>query len=98
MASVQHSTQETECNLIVPGSDSDEECIEEHIPCFKCKGTQVNKKGLPCRKCNGSGQFNLKGFGNVINLVKEEIETFCTDSFKTLYAEYLAKKQENQLS
>jgi RecJ-like exonuclease len=85
MQAVEHATQEVECNLIVPGSDSDEEFTEERIPCFKCKGTQVNKKGLPCRKCNGTGQFNLKGFGTVIKMVKEEIETFCTESFKTLY-------------
>lgn len=58
----------------------------------------MNNKGLPCRKCNGSGQFNLKGFGNVVKMVKEEIETFCTDTFKTLYSEYLTKKNENQES
>lgn len=95
MEVVKHETQEVECNLLVPGEESSEECIEEQLDCFKCKGTQVNQKGLPCRKCNGSGQFNLKGFGNVIKIVKEEIEAFCTDSFKSLYADYQEKKREN---
>jgi hypothetical protein len=96
MEAREQATQEVECNILVPGSDSDEECIQEHIPCFKCKGAQVNNKGLPCRKCNGSGEFNLKGFGSVVKMVKEEIETFCTDQFKSLYKEYITRKTERQ--
>lgn len=71
--------------------EGDEECIEEQIDCFKCKGTQVNSKGLPCRKCNGSGQFNLKGYGSVVKSVREEIEVYCTEQFKALYSDYTQK-------
>lgn len=38
MEAPEQSTQEVECNILVPGSESDEEYIQEHIPCFKCKG------------------------------------------------------------
>lgn len=99
METIQLNTQEVECNILIPcENSSDEEFMEEQINCFKCKGTQINKKGLPCRKCNGSGVFSLKGFGPVIKVVREEIETFCTDSFRTLYSEYLAKKRADQKS
>lgn len=61
MEEVKRANQVSECNILVPSdsNEDEEECIEEHIDCFKCKGTQVNSKGLPCRKCNGTGLFNL---------------------------------------
>jgi DnaJ-class molecular chaperone len=42
---------------------------EEHVSnildlpeCFKCDGKKVNKKGTPCKKCNGTGRLNNKFF------------------------------------
>lgn len=66
------------------------------MSCFKCLGSQVNKKGLPCRKCNGSGVFSMKGLGDVVRLVKEEIEGYCTESFKGLFVEFMDKKRADQ--
>ena len=44
---------QTNCQLIVPDEEDDVEMAE--VTCIKCNGTQVNKKGLPCRKCGGTG-------------------------------------------
>lgn len=41
------------CNIIVCDDEEDEGVAE--VTCIKCNGSQVNKKGLPCRKCGGSG-------------------------------------------
>lgn len=81
---------------MISDDEKDEEHIEESITCFKCQGSQVNKKGLPCRKCNGSGVFSMKGLGEVVKLVKEEIDTFCMNSFRTLFVEYMDKKRAAQ--
>jgi PB1 domain len=70
---------DTHCQILVPDSEeSGEEAIEEQINCFKCRGSQINKKGLPCRKCNGTGVFSAKGLKEVSKLVREEITDYCT--------------------
>ncbi len=34
---------------------------DEELPeCFRCDGKKVNKKGLPCKKCNATGKLNNK--------------------------------------
>jgi len=35
---------------------SDEECVVKgDVPCWKCNGLQRNKRGRPCKKCDGTG-------------------------------------------
>ena len=43
---------EVSCEIIIP---DDEAVAQEAITCVKCMGSTVNKKGLPCRKCKGTG-------------------------------------------
>lgn len=38
----------------------------------------------------------MKGLGEVVRLVKEEIESFCIQSFRTLFVEYMDKKRATQ--
>jgi hypothetical protein len=35
----------------------------------------------------------MKGLGEVVKLVREEIEGFCTETFKGLFLEYMSKKR-----
>jgi hypothetical protein len=35
----------------------------------------------------------MKGLGEVVKLVREEIEGFCTESFKALFVEYMTMKR-----
>ena len=70
--------QEINCQIIRP--DKQEESIEddEAIVCFRCDGTKVNKKGLPCRRCNGSGTLNSKFFNDLVKVLREEIKSYTT--------------------
>jgi len=50
--------QEVNCQIIRP--DKEEEQIdneENNLVCFRCDGSQINSRGLPCRKCNGTGKM-----------------------------------------
>lgn len=33
-----------------------EECMDEVSECVKCKGTKINKKGKPCKRCAATGE------------------------------------------
>ena len=57
---VQMKEADVTCDLLIP-SDEDEDAVDlEEVPCIKCLGSQTNKKGLPCRKCNGRGTLVSK--------------------------------------
>jgi hypothetical protein len=48
-------SQEVNCQILRPEQQEEQISEEDHIVCFRCDGTKVNRKGLPCRRCNGSG-------------------------------------------
>lgn len=89
------SEAEVSCNLLLPDSGEDDEPIET-VQCFKCDGKQVNKKGMPCRKCNGTGQIASKAISEVVQVVREEVKEFCTSGFTQMMKEYLSDKREKQ--
>jgi len=60
--------------------------------CFKCDGTKANKKGLPCRRCLGSGSLSNKFYTDLVKVVKEEIQSYTTQTFQRLMVDYLGKK------
>jgi hypothetical protein len=36
---------------------------DDDLPeCFRCDGKKVNKRGLPCKKCNATGKLNNQFF------------------------------------
>ncbi len=45
--------------------------------CFKCDGSKMNKKGKPCKKCNGTGNFGFKGLSEITKDIKEQIQNLC---------------------
>lgn len=82
------------CDLLIP-SDDDEAGLEE-VSCFKCNGTQMNKKGLPCRKCNGRGTLVSKELSAVAGIVRQEVQEYCYNSFKSMFTDYLGDKKAEQ--
>jgi hypothetical protein len=60
-----------QCLIIKPedynlnATDEPIENIEDLPECFKCDGKKINKKGLPCKKCNGTGRLNNRFFKNL---------------------------------
>ena len=91
---VQAKDVDITCNLLVP-SDDDAEPIEE-MACFKCNGSQVNKKGLRCRKCNGRGTIASRELSDLAGVIRQEVEEYCYTSFKKMFVDYLEDKSEKQ--
>ena len=81
------------CDLLIPSDDDDAVGLEE-VACFKCNGTQMNKKGLPCRKCGGRGTLVSRELSQVAAMVRQEVQEYCYDSFKKMFVEYLTDKKE----
>lgn len=92
---VQVKDMNVTCDLLVPSDEDDAEGIEP-VSCFKCNGSQVNKKGLPCRKCNGRGTIVSRELSDLAGMIKQEVEDYCYTSFKKLFEDYLALKTEKQ--
>ncbi len=79
------------CDLLIP-SDEDDAEVEE-VTCIKCNGTQMNKKGLPCRKCNGRGTLVSKEISAISAMVRQEVQEYCYQSFKTMFTRHLEVKK-----
>lgn len=84
---------EVSCEIIIP---DDEDVKTESITCFKCCGSTVNKKGLPCRKCKGTGSISSKEINEVMHMVREEVHDYCTATFKDMFRDYMIKRKIDQ--
>lgn len=85
---------QTNCQLIVPDEEDDVEMAE--VTCIKCNGTQVNKKGLPCRKCGGTGVLSSKELAAIAQTVKGEVRDYCYKTFQGMFKDFLEKKKLEQ--
>ena len=83
------------CDLLIP-SDEDDAEVEE-VTCIKCNGTQMNKKGLPCRKCNGRGTLVSKEISAISAMVRQEVQEYCYQSFKTMFTRHLEVKKLSKM-
>lgn len=68
----------------------------QEITCIKCNGSQVNKKGLPCRKCGGTGVLQNKELAAVAETVRSEVREYCLQSFQKMFQEMLEQKRIDQ--
>jgi len=68
-------------NQIQPAQEAD---LESYPECFRCDGKKVNKKGLPCKKCNGTGRLNNKFFKDLQNILSLEVRKYCTTEYQKL--------------
>jgi len=69
---------------IISAESSEEECIEQEVTCWKCNGSKRNKKGKPCKKCEGSGFIRSNELATLMPLIRDEVRTFCRTSFTGL--------------
>lgn len=89
--------KEVSCLIIKPDVFKKEENIEDNadLPeCFRCDGKKVNKKGLPCKKCKGTGYLNNKFFKDLNKILQNEVSKYCTQEYQKLLVSHLAKKKE----
>jgi len=49
-------------------------------------------KGLPCRKCNGTGEITSKEVMEVVHIVRDEVREYCSTQFKTMFRDYVLKR------
>jgi hypothetical protein len=47
-------------------------------PCFLCYGKRINKKGKPCKRCNGTGAISQEDFAILKKIVAEEAKSCVT--------------------
>jgi DnaJ-class molecular chaperone len=60
------------------GSEEPIENLADLPECFKCDGKMINKKGLPCKKCNGTGRINNRFMKNLQKILNNEVKKCCT--------------------
>ena len=63
--------------------------LEDLPECFKCDGKMVNKNGLPCKKCNGTGKINNKFFKDLQKILNNEVKAYCTQEYQKLLTTHL---------
>lgn len=78
------------------GSEEPIENLADLPVCFKCDGKMVNKKGLPCKKCNGTGRINNRFMKNLQKILSNEVTKCCTTQYQKLLIEHLEKKKSEQ--
>jgi hypothetical protein len=55
---------------------------DDNFPeCFRCDGKKINKKGLPCKKCNATGKLNNKFFRDLNQILKTEVSKYCAQEY-----------------
>lgn len=65
---IQVKEQDVTCDLLI--ADDDDDADIEEVTCIKCNGTQMNKKGLPCRKCKGTGTLVSRELSAIAAVVR----------------------------
>lgn len=88
---LERDEKEISCQILVP----EEESPADLVDCFKCLGTQTNKKGMPCRKCNGTGSIASKELAEVSGLIKEQVTSYCQSAFRDMLKSHLKQKRED---
>jgi hypothetical protein len=91
-------SQEINCQILRPENEEEAIADDEGIICFKCDGSKVNKKGMPCRRCNGSGLLKNKFYTDLVKVIKEEIQSYTTQTFQRLMVDHLGKRAAEQAS
>ncbi len=49
------------------------EAENDDVECLSCNGKKLNKRGQPCRKCNGTGKMNASLKRHICRIIKQEV-------------------------
>lgn len=96
MEAVEVKEVDVTCDLLIPSDEDEDAASLEEVTCIKCNGSQMNKKGLPCRKCNGRGTLVSKELSAISAMVRQEVRDYCYSSFRKLFTDYLEDKTAEQ--
>lgn len=70
---------------------------DEDIPeCYRCDGKKLSKRGLLCKKCNGTGKLNNKFFKDLNQILKAEVSKYATQEYQRLMIQHLKNKRDEQ--
>jgi hypothetical protein len=95
---VGHS-KEVSCMILRPEDLNPCDINDEDLPdCFRCDGRKINKKGLPCKRCNATGKLNNKFFKDLNKMLQVEVKAYCTQQYQRLMIEHLEKKKQEQMN
>jgi len=90
--------KEISCMIIDPKQGAAEEKIEndESLPlCFKCNGLKKNKRGLPCKRCMGTGRLRAQVYLDLQKLLAAEVKKYCENDYKKIVTEQLLKNKRD---
>ena len=80
--------KEVSCMILRPEdmAQADKNAKMEDLPdCFRCDGSKINKKGLPCKKCNATGKLNNKFFKDLYKILQTQVKSYCTQEYQKLF-------------
>jgi len=72
--------------------EEDQEVVEP-IECYKCHGSGIGKKKGPCKKCGGTGFIKSQFVNKMVEIMREDIKSYCTQSFQRMLIEHLNEKK-----
>lgn len=89
--------KEVSCLILGPTDFNEKLELNDDLPdCFRCDGSKVNKKGLPCKKCNATGKLQTKFFKDLNNILQVEVGKYCTQEYQKLMMKHLEQKKKEQ--
>ena len=85
------NSKEVSCMILRPEDMVLEENgdLKDLPDCFRCDGKKINKKGLPCKKCNATGKLNNKFFKDLNKILQTEVYKYCTQEYQKLFTQHL---------
>lgn len=73
--------------------------MKSEITCPFSKGTGLNKKGKPCKKCKGTGKLPIEKFAGLLDIIRNELSTYMETSMREMMQKYTAPSAaSNELS
>jgi DnaJ-class molecular chaperone len=56
-----------------PSDKSELKTSSEKVPCHRCDGSKLNRKGKKCKKCQGTGLMSNKFLQSIYKSIVEEV-------------------------
>eukprot|EP00826_Nyctotherus_ovalis_P036166 TRINITY_DN3189_c0_g1_i2.p1 TRINITY_DN3189_c0_g1~~TRINITY_DN3189_c0_g1_i2.p1 ORF type:complete len:279 (+),score=84.55 TRINITY_DN3189_c0_g1_i2:1907-2743(+) len=66
---------------------------EDYFECLACNGTKVNRKGMACKKCNGTGRLNPAWQAKLERMIERKISTMFSSAIEKQASQLLQSMQ-----